>query len=151
MHRLLRNAWLLVVVLFAVSGVDASPASAAETSVEEWHYLQLVGVMTTVNEGVWKAVEEHGSWNRGLARYAEQTTRHNARALEAWKAPVRELAPFHQGLVELLGTLERFYGAMAAGDASRAHALGARIQREMAEVEAGWSAIQHRYVSPANP
>ncbi len=129
----------------------APPADAAEVSVDEWHYLQQVGVLSAVNESVWKAFEEDGGWNRGIARYAQETTRHNARALEAWKAPVRELAPFHRGLLDLLGTMERFYGAIAAGDTSRAHALGARIRREMTEIEGSWAAIQHRYASPASP
>jgi len=135
----------------ALTLLVAPPAAAdSSVSIEEWHYLQRINVISKVNEAIWNAFEDDGGWNSGLAQYAKDTTTLNVRTLRKAAPPARELFAFHNALVGVMSDMELFYAAIAHRNFGRAHELGARIERSMLAVEASWAKVKHRYDTPAN-
>lgn len=140
--------WIPIALCLALA-----PIAGAESpvSLEEWQYLQRVGVINSVNEDLWSAFEDSGGWNTELAGYARDATRLNVRSLHRWGPPVPPLQAFHNSLVGVLTEMERFYSAVAQRNFGSAEEIGGRIRREMLGVQESWSRIQHRYATPASP
>lgn len=140
----MKSVWSVALCLLL-----ASPALAeTSVSVEEWLYLQRIGLISSVNEDLWTAFEESGAANPELARYAKEVTHVNVVSLRKWGAPAAPLVEFHSSLVAVLTEMERLYAAVAKRNFGDADEMGARIQREMLEMESSWEAIEDRYATP---